>query len=86
VWPSELLRTRGGNRPGKPWVAMNPEDANRLDIHPGQSVKLEFSGSANAAQPAVMANLDENVPAGVILVPRSFGLFINEPCVARIYG
>jgi len=86
VWPTKLLRTRGGNRPGKPWVAMNPEDANRLDIHPGQSIKLEFSGSANAAQPAVMANLDENVPAGVILVPRSFGLFINEPCVARIYG
>ena len=84
VWPTKLLRTRGGNRPGKPWVALNPEDAARLGIHQGQSIKLDFSGSASAAQPAVIANLDEGVPAGVILVPRSFGLGINEPCEVKI--
>jgi NADH-quinone oxidoreductase subunit G len=78
VWPSELLRTRGGNRPGKPWVALNPKDAAHLGIQQGQSVKLDFTGSASAVQPAVIANLDEGVPAGVILVPRSFGLAFNE--------
>jgi NADH-quinone oxidoreductase subunit G len=79
VWPTSLLRTRGGNRPGKPWVALNPEDAARLDIHQDQFIKLEFSGSAIAERPAVMANLDLSVPAGIILVPRSFGLGVNTP-------
>ena len=85
VWPSELLRTRGGNRPGKPWVALNPEDAARLGIGQSQPVKLELSDPANAEQPALIANLDEGVPAGIILVPRSFGLGLNKPCIARIF-
>jgi len=84
VWPSELLRTRGGNRPGKPWVALNPEDAAHLGIQQGQSVKLDFAGSASAIQPAVIANLDKGVPAGVILVPRSFYLGINTPSVVVV--
>jgi NADH-quinone oxidoreductase subunit G len=81
VWPSELLRRRGGNRIGQPWVALNPAEATRLGIRQGQSIKLSFAtqtGSAAITKTAVVT-LDQGVPAAVILVPRSFGFVLNEP-------
>jgi NADH-quinone oxidoreductase subunit G len=65
LWPSELLRGRGGNRIGQPWVALNPADAARLGIQQGQSIELEFASQVIAVtcKKTAVVNLDENVPA-----------------------
>jgi len=84
VWTSELLRARGGNRPGQPWIALNPADAASLGISQGQPVQLSIPGPGNAIQVNPIAQLDESVPPGVILAPRSFGFSIVEPCYVMI--
>ncbi len=84
VWESKLLRNRGGNRLVKPWVAIHPAEAARLGIVSGQEVELEFSGGL-AIKKTAAASIDETVPAGVILAPRSFGLAINTPTIVTIH-
>jgi NADH-quinone oxidoreductase subunit G len=75
VWPSTRLRVCAGNRPGKPWVRLNPAEATRLGIAQGQPIELNCAGDTRA----VIAMLDPDVPLGTVLVPRSFGLAVNEP-------
>jgi hypothetical protein len=85
VWSSELLRSRGGNRLGKPWVALNPADAAHLGITDGQSVELEIASySIGTPKSNAAVCFDESVPAGILLVPRSFGLKVNEPTIVRL--
>jgi hypothetical protein len=84
VWPSTLLRTRGGNRLGQAWVALNPADASRLSIRQGQPIELNFAGSVRTSPAPVIAYLDQGTPSGVILAPRSFGLGVHAPCVVKI--
>jgi NADH-quinone oxidoreductase subunit G len=86
VWPSERLRTRGGDRLGKPWVALNPADAARLGVSQGQPIELGFAADERKGtiKDTVVANLDEGVPAGIVLVPRSFGLAVNEPTQVKL--
>jgi NADH-quinone oxidoreductase subunit G len=84
VWTSELLRGRGGNRSGQPWGALNPADAARLGISQGQPVQLSIPGSDPAALAGMIAQCDESVPPGVILVPRSFGIPVHAPCAVTI--
>jgi NADH-quinone oxidoreductase subunit G len=84
VWNSELLRSRGGNRIGKPWVALNPEDAARLGIQQGQPIRVSFDNSGYEFPEEIIATLDEGVPAGIVLAPRSFGLPVQAPAAVSI--
>ncbi len=84
VWTSRLLRNRGGNRVGRLWVALNPADAGRLGIAQGQPVQINISGSAKALPSGITVALDEGVLAGIALVPRSFGIPVQEPVFITI--
>jgi NADH-quinone oxidoreductase subunit G len=53
------------------FVALNPADAGGM----GESVTIELNGF----QAEVDLKLDDNVPQGIVLVPRSFGLPISAP-------
>jgi NADH-quinone oxidoreductase subunit G len=74
--PSTLLQ----QRIGEPFVALNPVDARRLNVLPDGRVRLTLNG----VDFLVLARLDENVPEGVILAPRSFGIPITGPTPAAV--
>ncbi len=67
-------------RIGETRVAMRPTTAKKFGVEAGQTVKLSFDGVQ--AEAPVM--LDETIAAGVVLVPRSMGIAIHEPVVARV--
>jgi hypothetical protein len=58
-------------RIASPYVVLNPSHAEGL----GESVTVELNGF----QAEVALKLDDNVPQGIVLVPRSFGLPISAP-------
>jgi NADH-quinone oxidoreductase subunit G len=63
-----------------PYLEINPEDAQKLQIQDGQTVQVELGEVA-----AVMtARLLEGVPPGVALVPRSLGLPLKEPSPIQV--
>lgn len=70
--PSTLLH----QRIPEPFIILNPSDATRLHIPQGSRVRVSLG-----EKPAVIANvyLDNNIPEHVTLVPRSFGMSINDP-------
>ncbi len=72
VSTSELLRQHIGEAS----VILHPEAARSLGVQPGDL--LEFNGAQ------AQAVLDETVPASVVLVPRSMGLPVNMPVVAKL--
>lgn len=59
---------------------LHPDDAAANAIMAGDLVHLQC-GEASAMATAV---LDEKVPKGVILLPRSAGIPLHEPCVVQI--
>jgi hypothetical protein len=67
---------------------MNPTDAAHLGLQQGQPIQLDFHGSGNRSvsqMPVeIIATIDEAVPAGIVLAPRSFGLAVNAPSVVTI--
>ena len=71
VLPSLLLHVRIP----QPGVTLNPQDARRLGVHEGDSLQVRLKGTTVAA----VAHLDENVPPGILLAPRSMGLPIAGP-------
>jgi NADH-quinone oxidoreductase subunit G len=79
VLPSELL----ANRIPQPHVLVNPADAEQLEIKDGKAIQL-LLGTAGAASAPVLAKLDEHVPCGVVLVPRSMGLPVSSPTPVRL--
>jgi NADH-quinone oxidoreductase subunit G len=72
VRTSELLEPHIG----EPYVILHPGTASSLDIQAGDL--LEFNGTQ------ARAALDETVPASVVLVPRSMGLPVGAPVVAKL--
>jgi hypothetical protein len=46
----------------------------------GQKLTLSFDGGGGEA----IVKIDDTISTGVVLVPRSMGLAIREPVVARI--
>jgi NADH-quinone oxidoreductase subunit G len=74
--PSKLLE----QRIPEPYALLNPGDAGRLGIFEGALIQVSFNG-ANAL---VSARLDENTPAGAVLLPRSFGFPINAPTAVAV--
>jgi NADH-quinone oxidoreductase subunit G len=79
VLPSEML----ASRIPQPHVLLNPADASQANVSDGKVVQL-LLGAAGAASTPVIARLDEQVPAGVVLVPRSMGLPVWSPIPVRL--
>jgi len=76
VQPSEVLHPRIP----EPYVVLNPEDAGRLKATSGMTVQVNLNGTtAN-----VLIQLDENAPAGFMLLPRSMGIPIYGPVPVKI--
>jgi NADH-quinone oxidoreductase subunit G len=71
VHPSELLHSRIA----EPYITMNPLDAQAQKATDGMTVTINVN---NAFAPAVV-KIDENVPAGFVLVPRSCGIPVVTP-------
>jgi NADH-quinone oxidoreductase subunit G len=76
VIPTDLLHPRLV----APFIALNPADADAQKATDGMTVNLSLDGSF---APAVVV-VDENVPAGFALVPRSCGIGINKPTEIEI--
>jgi NADH-quinone oxidoreductase subunit G len=61
-------------------VRLNPADANRLGLSDGARVRLELNGNPLEA----LLNLNDEVPEGIVLVPRSLGLPIDSPSIVEL--
>jgi NADH-quinone oxidoreductase subunit G len=71
VNPSQILHPRMS----EPFIAMNPLDAQAQKTTDGMTVTVSVN---NAFVPAVV-KIDENVPPGFVLVPRSCGIPVVTP-------
>ena len=67
-------------RVGEPSVVLHPEAAKRLGVEAGQLVKISFNGVSGEA----LVKIDDTISAGVVAVPRSMGLAIREPALAKL--
>ena len=76
VSPAELL----DQRVGEATVALHPTAAENLGLKAGQRVKISFDGVSGEA----VVKLDESISTGVALVPRSMGIAIREPALAKV--
>ena len=74
--PSEVLDPRIP----MPFLALNPADADKQKATDGMTVSVRV----NAASATVVVKVDENVPAGFALVPRSMGISIQGPAPIEI--
>jgi len=59
---------------------MHPATAKKFDVAAGQVVKLSFDG----VQAEAVVKFDETIGTGVVRVPRSMGIAIREPVVAKV--
>ncbi len=77
VMTSEILH----QRIPQPYVALHPEEAKRLKLSSGDTAELSLNGTSTF----VTLHLEETLPRGVVLVPRSMGIPIShpEPAVLR---
>lgn len=79
-------------RIGEPYIVINAHDAERLRIGDGSQVQITLfkkeadgSKSSESKQTAIVeAKLDSELPQRVVLVPRSFGVAIDEPTYIEI--
>jgi NADH-quinone oxidoreductase subunit G len=76
VLPSTLLHPRIP----QPYVSLNPTTAGSLGILNGSSVQVRLNGSSTL----VTARLDETLPEGIVLTPRSLGIPIVTPTQIEI--
>jgi NADH-quinone oxidoreductase subunit G len=64
----------------KPHVVMHPQDADELGIESGSEVHVSLDGFSST----VFAQLDETMPPGFVLVPRSVGIPIGDPVAVEV--
>jgi anaerobic selenocysteine-containing dehydrogenase len=76
IEPAELLDQRVGELN----ILLNPGIAKDMGVESGQTVNISFNGVSGEAS----VKLDETVPEGVALIPRSMGLAIHEPTAVRV--
>jgi NADH-quinone oxidoreductase subunit G len=76
VTSAELLQ----QRIPQPYIVVHPETTASAGITDGAMVKLEISGLEFEST----AHLDETIPQGIVLVPRSMGIPINKPEAAQV--
>jgi NADH-quinone oxidoreductase subunit G len=74
--PSTLLHQRIPD----PFVVLSKADASELGASEGALLQVSLNGSAVIAT----ARVDKDLPAGVVLVPRSMGIPIDGPGAVRI--
>jgi NADH-quinone oxidoreductase subunit G len=68
------------NRIGDPFVVMHPSAAQNLGVQAEQTVNLGLDGRTQD----MLVKIDETIPTGVVLVPRSMGLPIPAPAEASV--
>ncbi|MEO8357542.1 MAG: NADH-quinone oxidoreductase subunit NuoG [Chloroflexota bacterium] len=73
---ADLLRDRIGGAT----IALHPDAAQNLGVEEGQLVNVSFDGVSGDA----VVKLDDTIPVGVALIPRSMGLAIREPVPANV--
>jgi predicted molibdopterin-dependent oxidoreductase YjgC len=66
IEPSELLQPRLASTA----LSLNPRDAQRLGVETGAQIEVRWDGRVEQ----LGAEVDERVPGGVVLLPRSMGL------------
>jgi anaerobic selenocysteine-containing dehydrogenase len=71
VITSDLLHQRIPD----PYAILHPQTSTPMGIKEGAYIKLNLSGT----EVEVIAHLDETIPEGVVLVPRSMGIPIHGP-------
>jgi len=76
VLPAELLHKRIGALS----ISLHPDAAQNLGVQAGQTVNVSFNGTSGEA----VVKVDDTVPAGVALIPRSMGLAIHEPVAVQV--
>ncbi len=76
VVPSKLLAPRLA----APQVVLNPEDAESLGLEMGKTAKVTLDG----VQTTVATHIDNSLPKGTVLIPRSLGLPINGPSSVKV--
>ncbi len=76
VVPAELL----SGRIGEACVVFHPATAAELELEGGEPAKLSWDG--NRAE--LKVQIDDGVPTGVALIPRSFGVTLDEPVVVPV--
>ena len=76
VAPAELLDQRVGDLN----ISLHPNAAKDLGVEAGQMVSVSFNGVSGEAA----VKLDDTVPVGVALIPRSMGLAIREPVAVKV--
>ena len=80
VWPSKLIHQRISN----PYVVLNPEDAVRHKLRAGENSFGPVVVVLQSSEYLAEVRLDDRIPAGLVLVPRSFGLPVLEPTVVKL--
>jgi NADH-quinone oxidoreductase subunit G len=78
VYRSTLLH----QRIPQPLVRLNPADAQQLGFSDGTRITIELNGNPVEA----MVNLSDEVPEGIVLVPRSLGIPIDSPSIVELHG
>ena len=76
VLPAELLHERIGEAS----ISLHPDAAKELGVEVGQTVNVSFNGVSGE----VVVKLDDTIPVGVALIPRSMGIAIHEPIPAKV--
>ena len=76
IVPSKLLQ----NRLGSPEVVLNPEDAERLGLEMQTPAKITVNGDTFRAT----VWIDNSVPKGTALIPRSVGVPISSPVPVKV--
>ena len=76
VTPSKVL----ASRLRQPYIVLNPHDAEKLGVEFGRKVSVGLNGAAYTAT----ADIDNSLPAGAVLVPRSMGIPISGPTPAIV--
>jgi anaerobic selenocysteine-containing dehydrogenase len=61
---------------------VNPADAKRLQITDGGEVDVTWNGGEQRMRTVI----EEGVPRGVVLVPRSLGVPLLAPVVVKIHS
>ena len=76
VFPSTLLH----ERIPEPFVIVHPETPGIQDVSDGTRLQIEITGDKYEAA----VQLDETIPLGVVLVPRSMGIPVHEQTAVKI--
>ncbi len=80
VLPSELLHSHIG----APYIRLNEAEAVRLRLKGSGGEMRQALVEINGAEAAVDVQVDEHLPAGLVLIPRSMGLPVSGPTPVKL--